>query len=316
MKTSIRWNLCVAWSLLGLLPAVGYAGSPPATEPAQPIAAKLEPFVTNHTLAGAVMLVATKDRVLDVETVGFADIANGKPMKPDTLFWIASQSKAMTAAALMMLVDQGKVNLGDPVAKYLPEFNGQMVAVERDDDHVLLKKPTHQITVREVLSHTSGLPFASSVEQPTLDGMPLRDAVRTYALTPLQTQPGTKYAYANAGINTAGRIVEVVSGMPYEKFMDERLFKPLGMKDTTFWPTEEQAARLAKSYRPGKDNTGLVETPIGQLQYPLWDHTKRYPMPAGGIFSTAADTAKFCQMILNGGTLDGKRVLSETRSSR
>ena len=315
MKTNVHRIPHLIGSLLGLLLAAGCAGTAaaPTTAPAtpQPIAAKLEPFVTSNSLAGAVTLVATKDKVLDVETVGFADIAGGKPMKPDTLFWIASQSKAMTAAALMMLVDEGKVSLNDPVEKFLPEFAGQMLAVERDADHILLRKPAHPITVREVLSHTSGLPFASAMEQPTLDTLPLRISVRSYAMTPLQFPPGTKYQYSNAGINTAGRIIEVVSGMPYEQFMEERLFGPLGMKDTTFWPSEQQANRLAKSYRPNKDKTGLEETPLSQLQLPLFDRTRRFPMPAGGLFSTAGDTAKFCQMILGGGTFNGKRLLSE-----
>ena len=126
----------------------------------------------------------------------------------------------------------------------------------------------------------------------------------------MQFEPDSKYQYSNAGINTAGRIIEVVSGMPYEEFLDKRLFGPLGMKDTTFWPNEEQLQRLAKSYKPNADKTGLEEITIGQLKYPLSDR-KRQPMPAGGLFSTAADVGRFCQMVLNGGVFDGKRYLSE-----
>src|SRR6202023_2783395 len=146
---------------------------------------------------------------------------------------------------------------------------------ERDAEHVLLRRPAHPITVREVLNHTSGLPFKSPMEEPTLDGLPLRDAVRSYALVPLQFEPGTKYQYSNAGINTAGRIIEVVSMMPYEEFMDKRLFGPLGMKDTTFWPNEEQLARLAKSYPPNADKTGLEEITVTQLKYPLNDRKRQ-----------------------------------------
>jgi CubicO group peptidase (beta-lactamase class C family) len=138
--------------------------------------------VDRHTLAGAVALVATKDKVLAVATAGFADIAAQKAMAPDAIFWIASQSKPITATALMMLVDEGKVNVEDPVEKYLPEFRGQMVIAEQDDNHMLLKKPTHPVKVREILSHTSGFRFSSPMEQPTLDGLPLRDAVRSHAL--------------------------------------------------------------------------------------------------------------------------------------
>jgi CubicO group peptidase (beta-lactamase class C family) len=138
----------------------------------------------------------------------------------------------------------------------------------------------------------------------------LRDAAKSYAMTPLQSEPGTKYQYSNAGINTAGRIIEVVSSMPYEEFLDKRLFGPLGMKDTTFWPNEDQLKRLAKPYKPNKDKNDLEETTIGQLKYPLNDR-KRQPMPAGGLFSTADDVGRFCQMMLNGGVVNGKRILSE-----
>jgi CubicO group peptidase (beta-lactamase class C family) len=266
-------------------------------------------------LAGAVMLVATADKVLDVETVGFSDIRSHEPMKTDALFWIASQSKPMTATALMMLVDEGKVNLDDPVEKYLPEFKGQMVVAERDNDHMLLRKPNHPILLREVLSHTSGLPFSSPMEQPTLDLLPLREAVRSYALGPLQFEPGARYQYSNAGINTAARVLEVVTGIPYERFMEERLFKPLGMKDTTFRPGSRQLKRIAKSYRPAASGGGLEETTVTQLKYPLND-SQRQPMPAGGLFSTAHDVGRFCQMILNGGVLDGHRYLTESAVKR
>jgi len=277
---------------------------------AGPLTPVLQPFVEKHELAGAVALVADKDKVLDIETVGFADIAAAKPMAPDTLFWIASESKGMTAVAVLMLVDEGKLALDDPVEKYLPEFRGQMVVAEKDAAHVLLRKPAHPITLREVLSHTSGLPFKSAVEEPTLDGLPLAAAVRSYAMTPLQSEPGTRYQYSNAGINTAARVLEVVSKQKYEDFMQQRLFTPLGMKDTTFWPTAEQVDRLAKTYRPTKDKAGLEEAPLGQLLKPLTDRDHRFPMPAGGLFSTARDTARFCQMLLNQGEFGGRRYLS------
>jgi CubicO group peptidase (beta-lactamase class C family) len=281
-----------------------------AAESSNTLSAALQPFVDNHTLAGAVVLVASSNRVLALEAVGYADVAAKHPMRTDALFWIASQSKPMTAAALMMLVDEGKVNLDDPVEKYLPEFKGQWLKAEGDAEHLLLKRPAHAITVRNVLSHTSGLPFSSPIEEPTLDVLPLAARVRSYAMLPLEFEPDTKYSYSNAGINTAGRIIEVVSGMPYEQFMDQRLFKPLGMKDTTFWPDSKQVRRLAKSYKPNAAKNGLEETTITQLRYPLTDRT-REPMPAGGLFSTAADVARFCQMMLNRGELDGRRYLSE-----
>jgi CubicO group peptidase (beta-lactamase class C family) len=152
--------------------------------------------------------------------------------------------------------------------------------------------------------------FSSPVEKPTLDGLSLQAAVRSYAMMPLQFEPDSKYQYSNAGINTAARILEVVSGTAYEDFMQKNLFDPLGMKDTTFWPNAEQLTRLAKGYKPNAAKDGLEETTISQLTYPLSDR-RRQPMPAGGLFSTAADVAKFCQMVLNGGEWEGKRYLSE-----
>jgi len=278
-------------------------------ETASPLAEALQPFVDKNTLAGAVMLVANRNRVLAVETVGYADLASHKPLGKDDLFWIASMSKPITATAFMMLVDEGKVKLDDPVEKYLPEFHDQWLAVEQDKEHVVLRKPARPITVRDILSHTSGMPFKSALEQPTLDLLPLKVAVRSYAMTPLVFEPGTKYQYSNAGINTAGRIIEVVSGMPYEQFLDKRLFEPLGMKDTTFWPSPDQQRRLAKSYKPNAEKTGLEEITVTQLKYPL-DERTRQPMPAGGLFSTAHDLGRFCQLILNGGILEGDRLLS------
>ena len=302
----------ISFTLILFLLAFAGTGLPclHAAAPAK-LAEQVQPFVDRQELAGAVMLVADKDKILTTETVGWADMADEKPMQADTMFWIASQSKSMTCAGLMMLVDEGKVNVDDPVEKYLPEFKGQMVVAEKDDAHVLLRKPKHPITVKNVLTHTSGLPFKSGIEEPTLDLYPLCARVRSYAMTPLEFEPDSKYQYSNAGINTAARIIEVVSGQPYEEFLAERLFRPLGMNDTTFWPTEEQVARIAKSYKPGPGKKGLEETTISQLYYPLSDRVHRFPMPAGGLFATAHDLARYYQMLLGGGQLDGHRCLSE-----
>jgi len=130
-------------------------------------------------------------------------------------------------------------------------------------------------------------------------------------MTPLVFDPGSQYRYANSGINTAGRIIEVVSGMSYEAFLQTRLFDPLGMKDTTFWPSEKQLPRVAKSYKANATEKSLEETPVSQLYYPLTDRHLRHPMPAGGLFSTADDLVRFCQMILARGVFNGKRIVSE-----
>lgn len=296
-------------ALLLLLACLAPLQDPAADVPKSP-AAPLQAYVERHALAGAVALVATKDKVLSVEAVGYLDVKAKTAMRADAMFWIASQSKPITATAVLMLVDEGKLSLDDPVEKYLPEFKGLMVVAEQDAQHAVLKRPAHPVTVRNVLSHTSGMRFSSPMEQPTLDGLTLKDAVRSYAMMPLQYEPDSKYQYSNAGINTAARILEVISGQRYEDFMQKRLFDPLGLKDTTFWPSEEQVGRLAKPYKPNAAKDDLEETTISQLTYPLTDR-RRQPMPAGGLFSTAADVARFCQMILNSGELDGHRYLSE-----
>ena len=276
---------------------------------AKDVIASLKPFIEDHVLAGAVLLVASPGKILSLEAIGSADLAAQRPMKTDDLFWIASMSKPMTATALMMLVDEGKVKLDDPVEKYLRNFKGMMVIAQQDQDHMLLQKAVHPITVWNVLTHTSGLPPRTPIELIHIDELSLENNVLSYAMSPLKFEPGSKWEYSNAGINTAGRIIEVVSGMPYEKFMQERLFTPLGMNDTTFWPSEEQVRRLAKSYQPDGTN-GLKEIPIDQLSYPLANRG-RGACPAGGLFSTASDVSLFCRMILNQGSFQGKRYLSE-----
>ena len=275
---------------------------------ADPIAAQLQPLVDHHTIAGAVTLVATADQILDESTVGYADLASKKPMSPDTLFFIASMTKPMTATALMMLVDEGKVKLDDPVEKYLPEFHGVRV---RGANGGQPQPATAPMPVRELLTHTSGLSYLNpKMEEPREDAQPLADRVRGYAAQPLVSQPGTRYLYSNEGINTAGRIIEVASGMPYEQFMKTRLFTPLGMTDSSFFPTAAQVARLATIYTPTADEKSLVPTPMDHMGYPL-DGPGRYAIPARGVITSAADLLKFCRMILAGGVgPDGHRLVS------
>ncbi len=316
MKTQIA----VSALFMGVSLLVHTQGAPAAMKELRPdpIQSYLQPLVNNHTIAGAVTLVSTRDRTVYLKPTGYQDLSAKAPMPADALFWIASTSKPMTATALMMLVDEGKVNLDDPVEKYLPEFKGQLVDLAHakaegtngEQNAPQLVPANHPILVREILSHTSGLPFKSNAQPGALDLLPLKDAVRSFAAEPLIFQPNTDYSYSNEGLNTAARIIEVISGVPYEQFMQERLFDPLGMKDTTFWPSAEQIRRLAKSYKLDAQNKNLMEVPIGQLTYPLDDRQHRYPMPAGGLFSTAEDVSKFCRMILNGGAINGKRYIS------
>ena len=295
--------------LFAALSAAALIPSPLLAAPDGLVAA-LQPYVNRHELAGAVTLVASKEKILDLEAIGYADIGAKKTMTTDCLFWIASMSKPIAAVALMMLVEEGKVTLDDPVQKYLPRFDPKIMGVTSDDAHVLLEQPHHPITVRNLLSHTSGITFRSSLETPTLDAFPLATRVESYSLEPLMFEPGSDWSYSNAGINTVARIIEVVSGISYETFLQKRLFDPLHMNDTTFWPTNIQLNRLAKSYKPNEARTDLEETPITQLRYPLSDRKNRYALPAGGLFSTARNLARFCQMLLSGGVYDGKRYLN------
>lgn len=279
-----------------------------ARETAAPkLAPALQSFVDDHHIAGAVVLVADADKVLATEAIGMMDIATKKPMPPDAMFWIASMTKSITCTALMMLVDEHKVDVDAPVSRYLPEFADQWFISERDDGHVLLKKPARQICVRDLMSHTSGIGRRDLPRPLVGEQVPLATRVAAYASQPLESEPGTKYRYCNAGINTVGRIIERVSGKSYAQFLQERLFDPLGMSDTTFWPTEEQASRLATGYQPNKDKSGLE--PVHRV---LSDRSHE-PAPAGGLYSTAADMAKFCQMILNQGTSAGRRYVSPER---
>jgi CubicO group peptidase (beta-lactamase class C family) len=216
----MKKSLSTVVALVLFLTVIRGASSPltaqaPSAATTTGIANSLQPFIDSHTLAGAVTLVASKDKVLSLEAVGYADITAQKPMRTDNLFWIASMSKSITATALMMLVDEGKVNVDDPVEKYLPEFKGQMLAVEHEKGKVALKLPAHPVTVKTLLTHTSGL-VNGPVAGKRWDMTSLRSAVQCYAACPLKFEPGSKFEYNNPGINAVGRIIEVVSGLSYE----------------------------------------------------------------------------------------------------
>jgi CubicO group peptidase (beta-lactamase class C family) len=271
---------------------------------------RLRAMTAGNVLAGAVTVVADKEKTLETEASGWADIEGQRPMKPDTVFWIASMTKGITGAALMILVDEGKVSLDDPVSKYVPTMKDLWVIEQAAGDRVTLVKAKAPVTVRQVMSNTGGFPFLSQQEQ-KLDAAPLRARIALYAQTPLLAEPGTRYQYSNVGINIAGYVIEVASGMPYDVFLRTRLFEPLGMTETDFWLTPEQEARLAQSYRANPEKTALERCEVGFLSYPFTDRAGRFAEPGGGLFSTAHDVTRFCRMLLNGGILDGKRILSE-----
>jgi CubicO group peptidase (beta-lactamase class C family) len=266
-----------------------------AQPPSRNIAAALQPFIESHTVAGAVTLVADKDKVLSLESVGYADLAAKTAMRPDNLFWIASMTKPVTATAVLMLQEEGKLSVDDPVAKYLPELA---------DLKTPAGKPA-KLTLRHLLTHTSGMGEATSQESSAAKN--LADLIPHFADKPLQFEPGTKWQYCQSGINSLGRIVEAVSGQSLPDFLQKRLFDPLGMKDTTFYPTREQLARLTKSYKAADGK--LEEAAITILNGHDPTSHDRYPAANGGLFSTAQDYGRFCQMLLNQGSLGGRMYL-------
>ena len=258
------------------------------------IGTAMQEMIAKNEIAGAVTVVVARDKVLHLETTGFADVAAKRPMTPDTLFWIASMTKPVTGAAILMLQDEGKLAVADQVAKYLPEF-------------AALKTPSGKpanLTIVQILTHTSGLGEAGgpSAQQ----ARTLADLVPIWLAAPMQYEPGEKWKYTQSGINAAARIVEVVSGMTFDAFVQKRIFDPLGMKNTTFYPTDEQRARLATAYAKNKGTGALESVP----PRPEFGSRERAPQGHAGLFSTAPDYARFCQMLLNGGTLDGRRYLS------
>lgn len=301
--------------LCGLLLVVGlarvaFADATPQSlglDPAKlaEIPRRMEEFVQKGEISGAVTLVARHGQVAQLAAVGKSDLASGRVMKTDDLFWIASMTKPMTAVCVLMLQDEGKLSVEDPVEKHLPEFQGQWLTSESAKDRKVLTKPARPITIRDLLTHTSGL---ADVKTPRLHST-LAELCMAYAREPLLFPPGSQWKYSNPGINTLGRIVEVVSGLSFADFIQQRLFDPLGMKDTTFWPTDEQAKRIAKSYKRN-DAGQLEEVEIFFVQGGLSDR-RRTAFPAGGLFSTAADVARFYFMMLEGGTLDGRTYLKK-----
>lgn len=282
--------------LMAGAPLVGWA------TPVLPgIGAAMQKEVLAQEVAGAVTLVTTKDKIVHLEATGFADLEAKKAMEPDAMFWLASTTKMVTGLAVLMLQDEGKLNVADPVAKYIPEFAS-------------LRTPSGKpanITIAQLLTHTSGLAEINQAAYASVKN--LTQLIGGYfPAPPLKFEPGAQYAYTSFGFDVAGRIVEVASGRTFDDFLQERLFDPLAMKDTTFYPTDAQQRRLASNYARNR-STGLLERrptlPPG-MSRPLRGQVP--PVPAGGLFSTAEDLARLGQMLLNRGVLDGRRYLSET----
>lgn len=265
-----------------------------ADEPRLPgIDAAMQGLIAAGEIAGAVTVVVKPDGIVHLEPHGFADLATQRPMAADTVFWIASMTKPVTGAAVAMLIDEGLLAIDDPVDRYVPEFKDLKTAAGRPA----------RITIRQILTHTSGL--GEAAPEAARKARSLADLVPAWVVAPMKNEPGEKWVYTQSGINLAARIVEVVSERPFDTFLRERIFVPLGMSDTTFFPAELQRPRLATPYARQRGSGRLEPAPH------LLDFAAPPPPPQGngGLYSTARDYAAFCRMLLNRGAVEGRRLL-------
>lgn len=290
-----------------LLAARGAAAAPdlPTVDPREvglnpevigQISRRMERFVADQKIGGAVTLVARGGRVVHLRPVGWADVGKRSRMRSDNLFWIASMTKSITAAAVMTLVDEGKLSLDEPVSSYIPEFK---------DARCGSGPPVRPITLRHLMSHTSGL---AQPDRKATDGAVSLARYAVDLVKPsLVFQPGSAYEYG-FGLTVAGRVVEIVAGRPFDKYVERRITAPLGMKDTTFAPQSAQRRRLVTTYKPDEDGAGMVAAynPFVTSSPEIVRTTE----PSGGLFSTATDMFRFYQMILNGGRYGDARILS------
>lgn len=284
-----------------------------SSERLQRIHAMIQRRIDAKDISGAVTLVARRGRVAHFEAQGLMDIEANKPMGKDAIFRIASMSKPVTGIAIMMLVEEGRVRLGDPISRYIPEFKGQKVAVEQSggtasDPQYYTVPAEREITVRDLLTHVSGLGSGTvSTSEMRRLKQPWKSSLAEYVpqlgKTPLEFQPGSKWMYSPlAAFDTLGRVVEVASGMTFDQFLRQRLFDPLGMKDIFFYPPDDRMPRLVKNY-------AKTDGVLKERENPNFLSSKTYFSGGGGLMSTAEDYLPFGQMLVNHGQLNGKRIL-------
>jgi CubicO group peptidase (beta-lactamase class C family) len=275
--------------------------------------------VSSGKVAGMTTLLARHGKVVEFRTYGKANLASGSPMNRDEIFRIYSMSKPITGVAMMILFEEGKWKLDDPVTKFVPEFKDLKVLTQDPSGNIVLEPMRRPPTMREIMSHTAGFGYGLSDSNPVdrmfrdkrvLASNGLKEMIGRVATIPLKFQPGTDWSYS-IGVDVQGYIVEKISGEPLGQFLDEHIFKPLKMKDTAFYTGPERASRLAALYVGDPKTGGIVEetTLFGEAAP---DYTKPPLMESGGggLLSTTTDYARFCQMLLNGGELDGVRILS------
>lgn len=263
------------------------------------IPSAMEAEVAAGHAAGVVTLVMKDGQIVHHAATGFADCEKQTPMSKDSVFWMASMTKSISATTILTLVDEGKLSLDEPASKWLPELGSMKLANGQP--------PSRPITLRDLLSHTSGLAFPP--RKPTDGAHSLKGYTLELVKAPLAFEPGSNYEYG-FGLTVAGRIVEIVSGKPFDVLMRERVLDPLGMLDTTFHPDDRLRARIAKTYKTADDGKGLVRTHNPFFTSDVGD--RHMTEPSGGLFSTASDMARFYQMILDGGVCQGRRIVSES----
>lgn len=274
---------------------------------------RLQALVDSQTIPGAVALVSRHGRVALAEAVGWRDVENRKPMEPGSIFQIMSMTKNFTGVAVMMLVDDGKIDLRQPVEHYLPEFRGIQIEEKQINGPGTVHLPRHPPTVWQLMSHTSGLggdPEGELADNPRTMRVPLAEAVRFYARTRLQFEPGTRWSYSNMGIAALGRIIEVISGEDYVHFVRAHILDLLGMNDTFFFPPEDKKDRIALVYKHAGSKLVRAGDEILAGDPAKYRQGAKYPAPEFGLYSTAPDLVKFYQMLLNGGEYGGRRYLS------
>jgi CubicO group peptidase (beta-lactamase class C family) len=289
--------------LILILVALQFAATIWADEPPPSIESvneAVQKFVDARELSGAVTLIADRDGILHLGAVGKADLDSGRSMTPDTLFWIASMTKPIAGTAVMILQDEGKLSVDDPVSKHLPEYEKLVIGPDRTPAQNVM-------TIKHLVTHTSGLaapPWPEGGDTRSLE-------VQAYDLAaqPLNFEPGTRWQYGY-GLSVAGRVVEVVSGMPFDKFVRERITDPLGMRDTTFHLNDAQYGRFATLYKLNDDKSALVPAIHKFVTPDPVNGANIVPSPSGGMFSTALDLARYYQMVLRGGEGDGTRIVS------
>ena len=269
--------------------------------------------VDKGQLAGIVTLVARHGKLVQQDHYGFQDLENGVPMEEDTIFRIFSMTKPITGVAMMMLYEEGKFSLDDPVGKYIPEFADLVVAKDDAPNGIpMAELAQHPMTMRELMSHTGGLTYGAFSrsrvdtlynEANVLDRQSsLQDMIDKLAQIPLRQQPGTLWHYS-VSVDVQGYLVEKLSGKSFDAFLQERLFTPLGMTDTRFYVGRDKASRLSREYTSGPN--GLSSPENGEFIDPV-----PFLSGGGGLTSTAQDYLRFAQMLANGGELDGVRILS------